>query len=316
MNIYRVSYTSGKYVVKGYLAFPPRCHVSSEQLEQWMNPAQSPELPLELIAQSMENPLPHWSGQKWPVFLYCRGGIGKVGSVKTKWLEDFARHDQIVFAPCYRGNEGGQGRDEFGGADREDVFSAFRILQSLPCVNAEKISVMGFSRGAVNAAELASGDDQWTDAALHQRLSAGMNSIAKLSYVEQSEYHLLKSPLPRVYRLILWSGVSDLSQTYEERIELRRMFKRVIGGTPHRLPQAYADRSPLFMASALPCPILVIHGTDDPQVDYSHGERMVAKLQELALDVTFHTYEGYAHHFPEAVHQTAIQRMFQWISSN
>ena len=32
--------------------------------------------------------------------------------------------------------------------------------------------------------------------------------------------------------MILWSGVSDLAQTYEERIDLRRMMKRVIGGTP------------------------------------------------------------------------------------
>ena len=34
--------------------------------------------------------------------------------------------------------------------------------------------------------------------------------------------------------LVSWGGVSDMVLTYEERKDMRRMMKRVIGGTPKR----------------------------------------------------------------------------------
>jgi dipeptidyl aminopeptidase/acylaminoacyl peptidase len=215
---------------------------------------------------------------KLPALIYCRGGIGKVGRVKTQWIEQFANHGYAVFAPSYRGNEGGEGRDEFGGADQEDVLAAYRFVQNLPFVQKDRISVMGFSRGSINAT----------------KLTVQSTGISKL---------------------ILWSGVSDLSQTYEERIDLRRMLKRVIGGTPNKLPAEYESRSPLLMANEIQCPILLIHGTDDVQVDFSHSLHMYNKLMELQSDVTFHRYEGLEHHFPAQIHIQAVDRMFHWLKN-
>ncbi|GAE04957.1 S9 family peptidase [Paenibacillus sp. JCM 10914] len=43
---------------------------------------------------------------KLPLVIYCRGGIGRVGAVKFKWVEEFAAQGYAVFAPTYRGNEG------------------------------------------------------------------------------------------------------------------------------------------------------------------------------------------------------------------
>ncbi|HEY2492674.1 MAG TPA: prolyl oligopeptidase family serine peptidase [Paenibacillus sp.] len=237
----------------------------------------SVELPVTQIASSIDPDKQDIQKHKWPVLMYCRGGIGRVGSVKTQWLEQFANHGHIIFAPSYRGTEGGEGRDEFGGQDKEDVLSAYRLISSFPFVDPDQISVMGFSRGAINATQTV------TDIA-------------------------------QVKTCILWSGVSDLAQTYEERIDLRKMLKRVIGGSPMKVPDSYRARSPIAIAEQIRCPVLVIHGTQDTQVDYSQGLQMANKLQEIGANVTLHKYEGLGHHFPLAVHKVAIERMFDWIN--
>lgn len=275
--IFKITYLSGGNKVKGYLCLPEGFDISLIDLDSWITAFyENPSLQAERTAESLVRSNLSILLRQWPVLIYCRGGMGKIGSVKTSWLEQFARYDTVVFAPCYRGNEGGEGRDEFGGADQEDVFSAYRLLQSLPFVESTQISVMGFSRGSINATQTA-------------------------------------TQMPDVHRLIIWSGVSDLAKTYEERITLRRMLKRVLGGTPARQPEAFASRSPIVLASRIHCPVLIIHGTRDEQVDYSHGSKMYERLMELGLPAELHTYLNYGHHFPGDIHLEAVNRMFEWI---
>ena len=56
-----------------------------------------------------------------PGLVYCRGGIRSVGMVRLPRIVSLARRGYAVFAPFYRGNDGGEGRDEFGGDDRHDA---------------------------------------------------------------------------------------------------------------------------------------------------------------------------------------------------
>lgn len=277
MMIFKTTYLSGGFKVKGYLCLPEGFDVPLEDLQRWISEFYSdPDLPAERVAESLNPRRSDLLAQQWPVLIYCRGGIGKVGRVRTFWIEHFAAHGYVVFAPCYRGNEGGEGRDEFGGADQEDVFSAYRLLQHLPFLDPKRISVMGFSRGAINAAQTA---------------------------VHMQDLH----------RLILWGGVSDLAKTYEERISLRRMLKRVIGGTPARRPESYEIRSPIRFAHLIHCPVLIMHGTDDVQVDFSHGLNMYLKLKELGIPAGLLEFSGYGHILPPDIHQEAVRQMFEWI---
>lgn len=275
--IYHVTYLSDGWKVKGYLSLPNGFELPISELKNRISRFYgSSELPITKLASSINHDKKDIRLFKLPALIYCRGGIGKVGRVKTDWIQQFSNFGHVIFAPSYRGNEGGEGRDEFGGDDKEDVLSAYRLLQSLPFVNPERISVMGFSRGAINAT-------------LTAVEAVGVN------------------------RLILWSGVSDLAQTYEERVDLRRMLKRVLGGSPAKKPDAYQIRSPLLMADGIQCPVLIMHGTQDMQVDFSHGRNMYNKLQELGANVKMHCYEGYGHHFPAPIHKMAVERMFNWI---
>lgn len=274
--ILRLTYISGPHLVKGYLGLPHGALCTPSELRAWIEDHHhgAAELPVSVIAEHAGR---HGrSDARYPALIYCRGGIGNVGKVRTHWIDSFASRGYVVFAPCYRGNEGGDGRDEFGGEDREDVHAAYRLLQALPFVDAGRISIMGFSRGSLNAVQTA---------------------------IE----------MPDVHRLVLWGGVADLARTYEERVDLRRMMKRVIGGSVGKVPDAYRERSPLTHAERIPCPTLIIHCTADQQVDVGHGLSMYHKLKELNRPVKMHLYRGYGHHLPYLAHEAAVDRMADWI---
>ncbi|MCP8969516.1 alpha/beta hydrolase family protein [Ectobacillus ponti] len=274
--MYHVTYLSGGFRVKGYLCLPNGFSLPVSFLEQHLQRLYGVSLTVIPLTCPLPQATEDIRSLQLPAFLYCRGGINRVGRVKPDWVAQFANQGFVVFAPAYRGNEGGEGRDEFGGAENEDVREAYRFLSSLPFVDENQISIMGFSRGAVNAAQTA-------------------------------------VQIPAIHKLVLWGGVSDLAQTYEERMDLRRMLKRVVGGTPAKVPEAYQARSPIHLAGQVTCPVLIMHGTEDVQVDFSHGLNMYRSLQELGADVIMHTYEGYGHHLPAPIHAEAIQRMMDWV---
>ncbi|WP_096201779.1 alpha/beta hydrolase family protein [Bacillus sp. FJAT-45350] len=276
--IYELTYISDGLKVKGYLGIPSTYSLSIKELREHLKTVyKRSDLTVKVISNSIRVNTETIDNASLPVLIYCRGGIGKYGRVKMEWVEEYTSYGYIVFAPTYRGNEGSEGRDEFGGADREDVFAGYRLLQSFSFIDSSDISVMGFSRGSINAT-------------------------------------LLSIKEPTIRNLILWSGVSDLTDTYEERVDLRRMLKRVIGGTPNKLPDSYQSRSPIKLVEKIQCPVLIIHGTEDEQVLYSHGIKMYNQLNSLDKEVDIQKYSDYGHHYPLPVHNKAVKGMFQWIS--
>ncbi|MNP33982.1 Prolyl oligopeptidase family protein [compost metagenome] len=92
------------------------------------------------------------------------------------------------------------------------------------------------------------------------------------------------------------------------------MLKRVVGGSPQKIPESYQSRSPIYMVDKIHCPVLVMHGTQDTQVDFSHGLNLYHQLIDIGVPTTFHRYDNYDHHFPLPTHLVATERMFQWIS--
>lgn len=292
--IFHITYISGGYRVKGYLGLPVGIELDAAGLQSMVEAhygAAAGALPVSIVAERVRTRSVGLGALAavdsaaalagFPGFVYCRGGVGGFGRVRPHWIDSFMSRGFVTFAPSYRGNDGGEGRDEFGGADREDVHAGIRLLQALPWVRGDRITVMGFSRGAINAAV----------------------SAAELGGGNE------------VHRLVLWSGVADLARTYEERVDLRRTLKRILGGTPAKVPYAYRARSPLHLAEQLVCPVLVGHGTLDEQVDVGHGVAMYQRLLELGRSpaVDIHLYEGYGHLLPYLVHEAAVDRMFDWV---
>lgn len=212
--------------------------------------------------------------QKYDGFLYLRGGIKNVGKVRPSRIVQFASEGFIVFAPFYRGNQGGEGNEDFGGTDREDAFSAFQLLTELPRV--KKVHIFGFSRGGV---------------------------MALFTAIQ----------FPEAASLVTWGGVSDMSLTYEERKDLRRMMKRVIGGTPLKVKEQYDYRTPLYSVEQLEPPVLIIHGRKDRNVSVEHAYRLEQRLLEFGKKVESWYFERYTHYFPPAMNRQIVKDLTKWM---
>jgi dipeptidyl aminopeptidase/acylaminoacyl peptidase len=61
----------------------------------------------------------------------------------------FASQGFVVLASQYRGNDGGEGRDEVGGADVADVMALMQLARRLPYADADNVFLYGLSRGGM-----------------------------------------------------------------------------------------------------------------------------------------------------------------------
>ncbi len=209
-------------------------------------------------------------------FLYLRGGIKNVGKVRVGRIVQFASEGFVVMAPFYRGNQGGEGNEDFAGEDRYDAIAALALLRNNKKVKKERVHVFGFSRGGVMA------------------LITGIMD----SYIKS---------------IVCWGGVSDMTLTYDERLDLRKMMKRVIGGTPNKVPDAYKWRTPIFYIEKVQAPVLLIHGEKDHNVSIEHSYRLEKRLKELQMPVETWYFEGFTHYFPPAINRKIVQDLTGWM---
>ena len=118
---------------------------------------------------------------------------------------------------------------------------------------------------------------------------------------------------PEAVSLVTWGGVSDMFLTYEERNDLRRMMKRVIGGTPTKFPERYQFRTPLYVLERIELPVLIIHGRKDHNVSVEHAYRLENKLRELNKKVENWYFDEYTHYFPPAVNRKIVVDLTAWM---
>ncbi|MGG4508625.1 prolyl oligopeptidase family serine peptidase [Heyndrickxia sporothermodurans] len=211
-------------------------------------------------------------------FLYLRGGIKNVGMVRPARIGQFAAEGFIVFAPFYRGNRGGEGNEDFGGEDRKDAYTAFDLLKQYRRVKSNRIHIFGFSRGGIMA--------------LHTAIN---RNDAK--------------------SVVTWGGVSDMFLTYYERKDLRKMLKRVIGGTPKKYPELYQERTPLYSIDKLNQPVLIIHGVKDRNVSIEHAIRLEERLKVYKKEVETWYFPNYTHYFPPAINRQIVTDLCSWMKS-
>ncbi len=208
--------------------------------------------------------------------IYLRGGMQHIGMVRPARIAQFASLGFVVFAPYYRGNRGGEGRDEFAGADRLDAIHAVEVLKQSEKVNKERIHLFAFSRGGIMAL--------WT-AILREDITS----------------------------IVTWSGVSDVVFTYNERKDMRRMMKRVIGGSPTNMPEQYRQRTALFRVSEIDASVLIIHGMKDKNVSFEQAILLEDALRENNKTYDTWYFSEYTHHIPPAVNMQLVRDLSNWM---
>ena len=108
-------------------------------------------------------------------------------------------------------------------------------------------------------------------------------------------------------------GERSVYFTFEEREDLRRMLRRKVGGTPQERPHEYEKRSPVYLVSSILCPVLIVHGTRDVQVSFSHATNLLQRMRMKNLPVNVHFYEGLGHHVQGVVHEAVIERICNFL---
>ncbi len=117
VTLEKMSYLSDGLKVKGYLAYPKN------------------------------------TGKKYPCIIFCRGGYADAGALDDFYaqgiLGQIAGWGYVVFETQYRGNDGGEGKDEFGGNDVNDVLNLIALADELEFANKEVWGIEGWSRGGM-----------------------------------------------------------------------------------------------------------------------------------------------------------------------
>ncbi len=213
---------------------------------------------------------------KYEGIIYLRGGMQHIGMVRPSRMAQLASQGFIVFAPYYRGNRGGEGRDEFAGLDRLDAVYAVDVLKQNPSLKHNRIHVFAFSRGGLMALWLA----------------------------------VLRKDLTSV---VTWAGVSDIVYTYKERKDMRRMMKRVIGGTPNNAADAYRERNVLDRIHEIEASVLIIHGMLDAHVSIEQAKILEDSLiaQEKQVDTWY--FPQFTHHIPPASNREIVKDLCEWM---
>jgi len=205
-----------------------------------------------------------------PCILYNRGGNREFAAITpdtvARLLCRIASWGYVVAASQYRGNCGGEGREQFGGADVEDVLNLIPLLEREPGADASRIGMYAGSRG-------------------------GMMSYLALARTD------------RVRAAVVRCGVSDLTDWREDRADMQQVFAELIPGFDPEDPRSLVERSAVYWAQRLckSTPLLLLQGTADWRVNPLSALRFAEALLKARHPFRLVLLEGSDHALSEHV---------------
>ena len=204
-------------------------------------------------------------GEKLPCVIYNRGGNREFGALDdlgaALMLGPLAERGYVVVAGQYRGNGGGEGREEFGGADVRDVLNLIPLLEGLEHADASRIGMFGWSRG-------------------------GMMTYLALARTD------------RIRAAVIGAGVADSFEWVADRPEMETgVFAELVPDWADKREEALEERSAVHWPEKLhkQTPILILHGTGDWRVNPKQALRMAEALLDANHPYRLMIFEGGDH---------------------
>lgn len=183
-----------------------------------------------------------------PAVIFNRGGNRAFSVLRPQVICKYAAQGFVVLGSQYRGNCGGTGQEEFGGADVNDVLRLIDIALELPGTFKGGVYMAGHSRGGMMTYRCCALDD-------------------------------------RIVAASIGAGVADCVDMYNRREDsMKQVFLELVGGTPEQLPEEYRKRSAVCWADKIKPPVLICQGDDDWRVDISQARRMGEELQKYGKE--------------------------------
>lgn len=178
---------------------------------------------------------PKYDG-KFPCVIYNRGGNNEFGKLNV-WKAFFilgktASWGYVVAGSQYRGNDGGEGKEEFGGADVNDILNLVPLFKNLKNADVSNLGLYGWSRGGM------------------------------MTYLALTKTNVFKAA-------IVGGAASDLRMVMDTRLDtFETVYIENIPGYEEHKAESLNSRSAIHRVEDIckTTPVLMLHGTADWRV--------------------------------------------------
>ena len=165
-----------------------------------------------------------------------------------------------MLAPMYRQSDGGEGRDEMGGGDVNDLMNSAALAKSLGFIDVNNLFLYGESRGGV------------------------------MSYLA------IKKNFP-ANAAAVYGAFTDLEALIKERPQVYQpqLLEKLWPGFDTSKHEIFRSRSAIFWPESLAIPLLIMHGGADWSVNPAQSLTIAQKLQSLGKTYELIIYAGDGH---------------------
>ncbi len=186
-------------------------------------------------------------GKKYPVFVFVPG-YNPGGQIRPFNIFNFygrvKTQGVVVLFPAFRGNDGGEGRDEFGGADVNDVLNLVTLAKSQAYMDPHRMVLYGAGRGGMM---------------IYLALAKGM--MVRAAAVEN---------VP-----------TDVEAWAKQNPAVLEAFKKALPDFETRAPEYYRSRSIIFHTEKINTPLFIRHGSGNKRVPAANALKFVERLEAL-----------------------------------
>ncbi len=199
--------------------------------------------------------------KKYPCVIWNRGGAKNSGAIDSftarGMFGQIASWGFVVLASQYRGNAGGEGKEQLGGEEINDILNLVTLAKELPFANINKWGIEGWSRGGM------------------------------MTYLTLQKNHNFKCA-------ILVGAISNFRQHLERNPQSENSYREMIAG--ENFDEAIEKRSAINFVDQLPdIPYLIVHGVDDKIVSPLQAIEMSRKMISLKIPHRLILFEGGDH---------------------
>ncbi|HEX5182930.1 MAG TPA: alpha/beta fold hydrolase [Allosphingosinicella sp.] len=203
------------------------------------------------------------AGAKLPVVVSLRGGNQDFGKFTpdSHWATPaLVAAGFVVVGVQYRGVDGGEGNEQFGGDDVHDVLNAVALARRLPEADPRNVFLVGVSRGGMMAY-------------LALRDGAKVNAAAAVSAMTDMAVEARRRPAMET-----------------------NVWRKLIPNYDADREAAWARRSGLKVAREVDLPpMLILHGTADWRVDPDESIAIAQALQARGRPYSLHIFDNDVH---------------------
>jgi dipeptidyl aminopeptidase/acylaminoacyl peptidase len=199
--------------------------------------------------------------RRYPIILYNRGGFLDLGKIDTWNIVDFehlSAEGFVVLASQYRGNDGGEGHEELGGADLDDVTNLLGVADTLPYADTRNVFMYGLSRGGM------------------------------MTFLEMKRGLMVNAA-------VVVGAVYDLEAFQQRAPDIVEEAAKLIPDYPSKKSSALRERSVTNWPEKVNAPLMILHGGDDDEVPATEALAFATKLSNLKKTYELVVYANDVH---------------------